>query len=149
MNTDKIDEARIEYSTTEHGSATEKLTGEGLEYATTERDAAATVRKNIEAVDAGLDVQLKSELDTLGILETLWKFRKTVLICSIAGFSSITDGMCSDEPRSCFQDTRARCRGALSQTKASSRCLRPMETQRTPRMEQNWIRHGSQHMEVC
>lgn len=55
-------------------------------------DASAIVRKNIEAVDAGLEVQLKSELDTLSITKTLWTFRRTVIICTIAGFSAITDG---------------------------------------------------------
>jgi hypothetical protein len=55
-------------------------------------DADAIVRKQIEAVDAGLDVQLKSEFDRLSILQALWTFRKTVMICGLAGFCAATDG---------------------------------------------------------
>jgi hypothetical protein len=37
-------------------------------------------------------VQLKSELDSLPIAKSAWIFRKTVLICAIAGFCAATDG---------------------------------------------------------
>lgn len=37
-------------------------------------------------------VQLKSELDALPIAKSAWVFRKTVLICAIAGFCAATDG---------------------------------------------------------
>jgi hypothetical protein len=37
-------------------------------------------------------VQLKSELDALPIVKSAWIFRKTVMICAIAGFCAATDG---------------------------------------------------------
>lgn len=36
--------------------------------------------------------QLKSTLDSLPLLKSAWLFRKTVLICTIAGFCAATDG---------------------------------------------------------
>ena len=36
--------------------------------------------------------QLKSELDALPIAKSAWVFRKTVLICALAGFCAATDG---------------------------------------------------------
>ena len=37
-------------------------------------------------------LQLKSDLDALPIAKSAWIFRKTVLICAIAGFCAATDG---------------------------------------------------------
>jgi hypothetical protein len=36
--------------------------------------------------------QLKSSLDNLPLLKSAWIFRKTVLVCTIAGFCAATDG---------------------------------------------------------
>jgi hypothetical protein len=36
--------------------------------------------------------QLKSELDTLPLMQAIWAFRRVFLLCTIAGFTASTDG---------------------------------------------------------
>ena len=36
--------------------------------------------------------QLKSELDTLPLLKSVWTFRRAFLLCTLAGFTASTDG---------------------------------------------------------
>jgi hypothetical protein len=39
--------------------------------------------------------QLKSELDTLPLMKSIWAFRRVFLLCTIAGFTASTDGQYS------------------------------------------------------
>jgi len=42
--------------------------------------------------------QLKSELDTLPLMKSIWAFRRVFLLCTIAGFTASTDGESSVLP---------------------------------------------------
>jgi hypothetical protein len=42
-------------------------------------------------------VQMKSQFDRLSILEAISTFRKTALICLVAGFCASTDGEVRDK----------------------------------------------------
>jgi hypothetical protein len=43
--------------------------------------------------------QLKSELDTLPLMKSIWAFRRVFLLCTIAGFTASTDGKLVMRPR--------------------------------------------------
>ncbi|WWD20939.1 hypothetical protein CI109_105417 [Kwoniella shandongensis] len=50
------------------------------------------IEKEAEAIDKGIDVQLKSSHDTKGVLQSVSLFKKTIAICVAAGFCAATDG---------------------------------------------------------
>jgi hypothetical protein len=57
----------------------------------------AVVKKQIDELNAGHAVQMKSQFDRLSILEAISTFRKTALICLVAGFCASTDGEVRDK----------------------------------------------------
>lgn len=46
------------------------------------------------ALQAGEEVQLKSELDELSTWQVIVRLRKTIFIAAISGFTAATDGQC-------------------------------------------------------
>jgi hypothetical protein len=52
----------------------------------------AVVRKQIDELNAGHSVQMKSQFDRLSMFKAISTFRKTALICLVAGFCASTDG---------------------------------------------------------
>ena len=59
------------------------------------------------------DVQLKSNLDNLTIWKAIKVFRKTTMICAVAGFVASTDGkrVSSDMAVLATHEPRTRCSG--------------------------------------
>jgi hypothetical protein len=57
----------------------------------------AVVKKQIDELNAGHAVQMKSQFDRLSIPEAISTFRKTALICLVAGFCASTDGEAHDK----------------------------------------------------
>ncbi|WWD10134.1 hypothetical protein V865_008268 [Kwoniella europaea PYCC6329] len=50
------------------------------------------VEEKLNALHEGRQVQLKSRLDTLTVFESISTFRRSVIICALAGFAAATDG---------------------------------------------------------